>query len=89
MIVLDLFCGSKCWSKAFAELGWETYTLDIEAKFNATATADIHQWEPPARLIGNVDVVTIGVPCTAYSTACKNKNGCEVPGNTSAVVACI
>ena len=32
------------------------------------------EWEVPERLHGSVDVVTIGVPCTAYSTANKNKS---------------
>ena len=31
------------------------------------------EWEVPERLHGAVDVVTIGVPCTAYSTANKKK----------------
>ena len=75
MILLDLFSGSRSWSKAFEELDdCECLSLDNDPKHRETTwVVDIHEWEPPERLIGNVDVVCIGVPCTAYSTACKKK----------------
>jgi hypothetical protein len=73
MIVLDLFCGSGSWGRAFAELGWEVYSIDSDPKWPATETADVHEWTPPARLHGTVAVVCVGVPCTHYSTANKQK----------------
>ena len=74
-ILLDLFSGSLSWSKAFAELpDWECIIVDNDAKFtDTTIICDVLEWEVPERLHGSVDVVTIGVPCTAYSTANKKK----------------
>ena len=75
-VLLDLFSGSMSWSKAFAELpGWECISVDNDPKFTeTTVVCDILDWEVPERLHAAVDVVTIGVPCTAYSTANKKKN---------------
>ena len=74
-ILLDLFSGSLSWSKAFAELpGWESISIDNDPKYTETTyICDVLDWEIPERLHGSVDVVTIGVPCTAYSTANKKK----------------
>ena len=74
-VLLDLFSGSLSWSKAFAELpGWECILIDNDPKFaETTIVCDILQWEVPEHLYGAVDVVTVGVPCTAYSTANKKK----------------
>ena len=74
-ILLDLFSGSLSWTKAFAELpDWETISIDSDPKYTGTTIiCDVLEWEVPERLHGAVDVVTIGVPCTAYSTANKKK----------------
>ena len=76
MILLDLFSGSLSWSKAFAELpGWECISIDNDPKFaETTIVCDVLEWEVPERLHGFVDAVTIGVSCTAYSTANKKKS---------------
>ena len=75
-ILLDLFSGSLSWTKAFAELpDWQCISVDNDAKFtDTTIICDVLEWEVPERLHGAVDVVTIGVPCTAYSTANKKKS---------------
>jgi hypothetical protein len=31
--ILELFCGTKSVSKAFASVGWETYTVDWDKDF--------------------------------------------------------
>ena len=50
-------------------------SLTTIAKFTETTIiCDVLEWEVPERLHGSVDVVTIGVPCTAYSTANKKKS---------------
>ena len=41
MIVLELFCGKKSISNAFAKRGHITYTVDWEPKFNPTLCADV------------------------------------------------
>ena len=75
-ILLDLFSGSLSWSKAFAELpDWECISVDNDAKFTETTIAcDVLEWEVPEQLYGAVEVETIGVPCTAFSTANKKKS---------------
>jgi len=75
-ILLDLFSGSLSWTKSFAELPdyWECISVDNDPKCtDTTIIIDVLEWEVPERLHGAVDVVTIGVPCTAYSTANKKK----------------
>ena len=76
MILLDLFSGSLSWTKSFAELpDCECISADNDAKFtDTTIVCDVLEREVPERLHGAVGVVTIGVPCTAYSTANKKKS---------------
>ena len=60
--------------------------MDNDAKFTETTIiCDVLEWKVPERLHGSVDVVTIGVPCTAFSTANKKKNG-RGSGNNSCIV---
>ena len=73
-IVLDLYSGSKSWSKGFRERGFVCLSLDNDPTTKPTWCVSIHDWEPPPGLRGAVDVICIGVPCTAYSTACKKKS---------------
>ena len=76
-ILLDLFSGSLSWTKSFAELpDWETISIDNDPKYtDTTIIIDVLEWEVPERLHGADDVVTIGVPCQAFSTANKKKRG--------------
>lgn len=73
-VLLDLFSGSLSWSRAFSENEWECISVDNDPKLpGTTIVCDLLEWEVPERLHGAVDCVTIGVPCTAYSTANKKK----------------
>ena len=70
--MLDLFCGTKSMSSAFASAGWEVYTVDWESKFNPTLCADIGTLtaEDIIELCGGVpDVVWASPDCTSYSVA--------------------
>ena len=70
--LLELFCGTKSISKAFAAAGWETYTVDWESKFNPTLCADIGTLSKDdlIELCGGVpDVVWLSPDCTTYSVA--------------------
>lgn len=70
--MLDLFCGTKSMSNAFAAAGWEVYTVDWEKKFNPTLCADIGTLtkEDIIELCGGVpDVVWMSPDCTSYSVA--------------------
>ena len=66
--VLEVYCGTKSFSKACLERpNWEVTTLDNEKKFNPDILIDIMDWDykshPP------VDVFWAGIPCTTFSTA--------------------
>lgn len=39
--LLEIFCGTKSISKVFEKNGWETYTVDIEPKYNPTECINI------------------------------------------------
>ena len=69
--MLDLFAGSKSWSKAFREKGFICLSLDLDPRFNCTWTCDIHEWVPPPNL--RADVICLGTPCQNVSTANKTK----------------
>lgn len=70
--ILELFCGTKCISKAFAAAGWETYTIDWDKRFEPTLCADIGTItkEQIIELCGGVpDVIWASPDCTSYSIA--------------------
>ena len=70
--MLDLFCGTKSVSKAFAAAGWETYTVDWNKDFEPTLCADIGTLtaEDIIELCGGKpDVVWMSPDCTSYSIA--------------------
>ena len=48
MRVLILCSGTGSVHRAFANLGWDVESLDIDPKSNATYTADVCDWTPPA-----------------------------------------
>lgn len=72
MKMLDLFCGTKSMSNAFAAAGWEVYTVDWEESFQPTLKADIGTLtkEDIIQLCGGVpDVIWMSPDCTSYSVA--------------------
>lgn len=72
MKILDLFCGTKSITKAFAAKGHETYSVDWEAKFNPTLCADIGSLSAKdiIELCGGVpDVIWASPDCTTFSIA--------------------
>ena len=40
-LCIDLCCGRKGFSRAFADAGWDVITVDLNPKFNASITADV------------------------------------------------
>ena len=48
MRVLVLCSGTGSLDRAFEAEGWQVTSVDIDPKSNATYTADVCAWEPPA-----------------------------------------
>lgn len=72
MKVLELFCGTKSISNAFAERGHEVYTVDWEKGFNPTLCADISTLtaDDIVKLCGGYpEVIWASPDCTSYSIA--------------------
>ena len=70
MKVLDLFCGTKSISNAFAARGHEVYTVDWDKRFCPTLCADIGKLtaQDIINLCGGVpDVIWASPDCTTYS----------------------
>ena len=85
MRTLELFCGTKSFSKIAEELGHTTHTVDIEPEFVPDECCDIRKWEP----ITNVDVLWASPPCQGFSVAAigKNWNRDHTPKTDSARLA--
>ena len=67
MRVLVLCSGTGSLDRAFEAEGWQVTSVDIDPKSNATYTADVCEWEPPA---GETwDCVWASPPCTEFSRA--------------------
>lgn len=71
MITLELFCGTKSFSKVADELGHKTFTIDIEKKFNPAWCIDILKINPKylKERLGEIDILWASPPCTTFSVA--------------------
>lgn len=70
--LLELFCGTKSISNAFAAAGWEVFTVDWDKQFKPTLCADIGTLtkDDLIALCGGVpDVVWLSPDCTTYSVS--------------------
>lgn len=89
MKVLELFCGTKSISRAFAARGHEVYTVDWEKGFEPTLCVDIGTLtaEQIIDLCGGVpDVIWASPDCTTYSVAAISfHRKREANGNLKAV----
>ena len=60
--------GTGSMGRAFAELGWEVTSLDVDPKADPTICADICSWEPLPKLApGYFDMIWASPVCTEYS----------------------
>lgn len=64
---LDLFCGTKSFSKIAEKNGFETYTLDILEKFNPTFCCDLMNWDYKQFPVGYFDIIWASPNCKDYS----------------------
>ena len=89
MKVLELFCGTKSISNAFAARGHEVYTVDWEKGFEPTLCVDIGTLTAAQiiELCGGVpDVIWASPDCTTYSVAAISYHRKrEANGNLKAV----
>lgn len=71
MKTLELFCGTKSFSKVMTKHGYETFTVDNEPKFEPDLCIDIMQLTPQMILekYGQPDIIWASPPCTCFSVA--------------------
>ena len=65
--LLELFSGTGSVGRAFADLGWDVVSVDLDPRANATYCCDIAEWD--CMCVGKVDVIWSSPPCTNYSVA--------------------
>ncbi len=71
MKTLELFSGTKSFSKVAKELGHSTFTIDNDPKLNPDLCCDILELES---IDQNIDVLWASVPCETYSVASIGKH---------------
>lgn len=69
MKTLELFCGTKSFSKVAHQWGYETKTLDFEDQFNADFTMDIMDFDVSMLDGYKPDIVWASPPCQKFSVA--------------------
>jgi len=71
MKTLELFCGTKSFSKVMQKYGHQTITLDIEERFNPDLCCDIMDFQ----VVPNAfNFIWASPPCQAFSVASIGKN---------------
>jgi C-5 cytosine-specific DNA methylase len=72
--VVDLFCGRKGWSRAFAERGHSVWTVDIEQRFEPDFWYDIRDLKPEHIPFDHVDILLASPPCEGFSVTTMGKS---------------
>mgnify|MGYP003672741661 FL=1 len=67
MKALDLFCGTKSFTKIAEKMGYKTTTLDILETFNPTICIDIMEWDYKKYPTGSFDIIWASPNCKDYS----------------------
>lgn len=65
---IELFCGTKSFSKVAAERGHTTFTVDVDERFNPDLCIDILELQRED-LPEEIDVLWASPPCTTFSVA--------------------
>lgn len=66
---IELFCGTKSFSKVAKELGYNTFTMDIDPKNNPDLICDILEFDISMIPFDKVDYLWMSPPCTTFSVA--------------------
>jgi len=69
MKTLELFCGTKSFSKVADSYGYETKTLDNQKRFNADYTLDILDFDVSMLNGYKPDIIWASPPCECFSIA--------------------
>lgn len=68
MRTVELFCGTKSFSKVAEERGHSTFTLDCNPEFEPDMVCDILGFDP--KVLGDdIDCMWLSPPCTCFSVA--------------------
>lgn len=65
MNTIELFCGTKSFSRVAEALGYETLTIDNDPQHKPDICTDILCWKPT----GDPDIIWASPPCTCFSVA--------------------
>jgi len=84
---IELFCGTKSFSKVAKLKGYNTYTVDIDKKFNPDLVSDIMDLDV-SKLPKNPLIVWASPPCTEYSRA-KSQGIRDISGANKIVLKTI
>lgn len=75
MNTVEIFCGTKSFSKVAESLGHRTFTVDLLPKFEPDVCADVRLWQPSITQVGGaVDVLWLSPPCQGFSVAQIGRN---------------
>ena len=74
MKVLELFCGTKSFTKVAEARGHECRTLDNDPRFEPTYCMDIMDFEPSVLGDWRPDIIWASPPCTNFSVASIGRN---------------
>lgn len=74
MKTMELFCGTKSFSKVADSLGWETLTFDIDPQFEPDVLIDLMEFDYKNIRPKTINRLWASPPCTAFSVASIGKH---------------
>jgi len=73
--ILEIFCGTKSFSKVAEKQGHECFTVDLDIAFKPDLVADLsinYMQKYIKNMVGNFDMIWMSPPCTTFSMASGN-----------------